>query len=332
MKKWIIVLLLLLLFAPFTCLADGEEAKKAGPGIASGQVFDEAGSPLPGGVVSFFNAEKGVAPLLADVHRIPDTVGRMGPEGRFSLKLKPGSYYMGALIITDPGRGPGPPRAGEKFYYARDDKGDLREIAIGTGEEKDFGQVVVAPPDTFPAAKNLVTVQGRLLMDKEGIPFPGGVVLVKTNMNKQRPDFVSARTDEAGRYEIKLPADTPYFLLGRERAVGRPVPGTYIGTYGSETAINLGGMLPIGTMRPAQPAPGMPPQVEGMNIGPSKDLPKTVMGKPGQTLTGVDIKMFRTPVPEEIREKLQGTLGFGSKMQGTSEEQPQTTPKPEKDK
>ena len=332
MKKWIIVLFVLSLFAPLTCLANSEEAKKAGPGIASGQVVDEGGSPLPGGVVSFFNAEKGVAPLLADVHRIPDTVGRMGPEGRFSLKLKPGSYYMGALIITDPGRGPGPPRAGEKFYYARDDKGDLRVIAIGTGEEKDFGQVVVAPPDTFPAAKNLVTVQGRLLMDKEGIPFPGGVVLVKTNMNKQRPDFVSARTDEAGRYEIKLPADTPYFLLGRERAVGRPVPGTYIGTYGSETAINLGGMRPIGTMRPAQPAPGMPPQVEGMNIGPSKDLPKTVMGKPGQTLTGVDIKMFRTPVPEEIREKLQGTLGFGSKMQGTSEEQPQTTPKPEKDK
>jgi hypothetical protein len=252
----------------------------------------------------------------------------MHPDGRFNLKLNPGSYYMGALIITNPGRGPGPPRAGEKFYYARDDKGDLREIAIGTGEEKDFGQVVVAPPDTFPAAKNLVTVQGRLLMDKEGIPFAGGVVLVKTNMNKQRPDFVSPRTDEAGRYEIKLPADTPYFLLGRERSVGRPAPGTYVGTYGSNTPISLGGILPVGTMRPAQPATPMPPQVEGMNLGPGKDLPKTVMGKPGQTLTGVDIKMFRTPVPEELRKKLQGTLGFGSKMQGTSEEQKKTGQEP----
>jgi len=319
------------MFAPFTCLADGEESQKAGPGIASGQVFDEAGSPLPGGVVSFFNAENGVAPLLADVHRIPNMVGRMGPEGKFSLKLKPGSYYMGALIITDPGRGPGPPREGEKFYYARDDKGGLREISLGSGEEKNFGQIVVALPDTFPAAKNLVTVQGRLLMGKEGIPFAGGVVLVKTNMNNQRPDFVSARTDEEGRYEIKLPADTPYFLLGRERSVGRPAPGSYIGTYGSETPISLGGVLPIGSVRPAQPAIGIP-QVEGMNLGPGKDLPKTVMGKPGQTLTGIDIKMFRTPVPEEQREKLQGTLGFGSKMQGTSEEQPQTTPEPEKDK
>jgi len=332
MKKWIIVLLLLLLFAPFTCLADGENPQKAGPGIASGQVVDEDGSPLPGGVVSFFNAENGVAPLLADVHRIPDVVGRMDPDGRFSLKLKPGSYYMGALIITDPKRGPGPPRPGEKFYYARNDKGDLREIAIGTGEEKDFGQVVVALPDTFPAAKNLVTVQGRLLMDKEGIPFAGGVVLVKTDINNQRPDFISARTDEEGRYEIKLPADTPYFLLGRERAVGRPAPGTYVGTYGSETPISLGGVLPIGSFRPAQPAIGMPPQAEGMNLGPGKDLPKTVMGKPGQTLTGIDIKMFRTPVPEEQREKLQGTLGFGAKIQGTGEEQKEKVQEPEKSK
>ncbi len=331
MKKLIIVLLLLLLFAPFTCLADAENPQKAGPGIASGQVVDEDGSPLPGGVVSFFNAENGVAPLLADVHRIPDMVGRMGPEGKFSLKLKPGSYYMGALIITDPKRGPGPPRAGEKFYYARDDKGDLREIGVVPGEEKNLGQVVVALPDTFPAAKNLITVQGRLLMDKEGIPFAGGVVLVKTNINNPRPDFVSARTDEEGRYEIKLPPETPYFLLGRERSVGRPAPGSLVGTYGSKRPISLGGALPIGGVRPVQPASGMP-EVEGLDLGPGKDQPKTIMGKPGQTITGIDITMFRTPVPGELREKLQGTLGFSKKMQGTGEEQQQAVPEPEKGK
>ena len=331
MKKWIIVLFVLSLFAPLTFLANGEEAKKAGPGIASGQVVDEDGSPLPGGVVSFFNAEKGVAPLIADVHRIPDIVGRMHPDGRFNVKLKPGSYYMGALIITGPGRGPGPPKKGEKFYYARDDQGDLREIAIGTGEEKDFGQIVMALPDTFPAAKNLVTVQGRLLMDKEGIPFAGGVVLVKKNMNQMRPDFVSPRTDEAGRYEIKLPADTPYFLVGRERSVGRPGPGSYVGTYGSNKPFNLGGVLPIGNLGGGRPASGIP-AVEGVDIGPSKDLPKTVIGKPGQSFTGVDIMMFKIPVPSEQREKLQGTLGFGVNKQGKDKEQKQTAPEPEKDK
>jgi hypothetical protein len=257
-------------------------------------------------------------------------VGRMEPDGRFNVKLRPGSYYMGALIITEPGRGPGPPRPGEKFYYARDDQGDLREIAIGTGEEKDFGQIVVVLPDTFPAAKNLVTIQGRLLKD-DGTPFAGGSVLVKKNLYKQRPDFVSPRTDEAGRYEIKLPADTPYFLVGRERSVGRPVPGSYVGTYGSNKPISLGGALPIGTVRPSLPTSGMP-TAQGLELGPGEALPKTVMGKPGQTLTGIDIKMFKTPVPGEQREKLQGTLGFSQKMEGTGAEQKQTAPESEKNK
>jgi len=247
--------------------------------------------------VSFFNTEKGVAPLIAGTHRIPDMVGRMTPDGRFSIKLKPGSYYMGALIFSDPGRGPGPPMEGEKFYYAPDNKGNLREIVIGPGQEKSLDQIVVALPDTFPAAKNLVTIQGRLLRD-DGSPLVGGVVLVKTNMNNQRPDFVSPRTDENGIYTIKLPADTPYFLLGRERSVGHPVPGSYVGTYGSKTPISLGGALPIGNVRPAQPASGMP-TVEGIDLGPGKDLPKTVMGKPGQTLTGVEITMFKMPVTDE---------------------------------
>jgi len=330
MRKWIVLLILLLLFAPFTCLANSEKPQKKGPGTAFGQVVDEDGSPLPGGVVSFFNAKNGVAPLIADVHRIPDRVGRMDPDGRFNVKLRPGSYYMGALVITHPGRGPGPPRPGEKFYYARNDKGNLREIAIGTGEEKDFGQIVMALPDTFPAAKNLVTIQGRLLKD-DGTPFVGGVVLVKTDMAKQRPDFISQRTDENGRYEIKLPAGMSYFFIGRERSVGRPAPGSYVGTYGSNKPISLGGALPIGNLRQGQPASGMP-TVEGLDLGPGKDLPKKVMGKPGQTLTGIDIKMFMTPVPGEQRKKLQGTLGFGVNKQGKDNEQKETAPESEKEK
>jgi hypothetical protein len=56
------------------------------------------------------------------------------------------------------------------------------------------------------------------------------------------------------------------------------------------------------------------------------------MGKPGETLTGMDIKMFKIPVPSEQREKMQGTLGFSKKMQGTDEEQKQTAPEPVKGK
>jgi len=265
------------------------------------------------GVVSFFSTEKGIPPLIGKLHRVPDNIGRMENGGKFTVKLLPGSYYMGAMIVTDPNRKPGPPREGEKFYYMRDDKGNLREITIGIKEVKDVGTVVAALPGTFPIEKKLVTVEGRLLMENKQ-PYVGGVVLVKRDMGNPRPDFVSERTGEDGKFKLQLPAGTPYYLLGRERSVGRPIPGTYIGTYGSKSPISQGGALPIGSVRPPQPASGRP-TVDGVELGPGQDLPVTVSGKPGETLTGIDILMFKMPVPGEQREKLQGTLGFDAQKE-----------------
>lgn len=311
MRKWSIVLLLFLWSVPLVCQAAGVPGfMKERMGTLTGQAVNEAGKPLAGGgVVSFFNTEKGVPPLIANMHRIPDMVGRLEANGKFNVNLLPGSYYMGMLLVTDPSRGPGPPREDETFYFARDDQGNLREFTIGNKEMKDAGQVVGALPDSFPLAKNLVTIEGRLIKE-DGTPFAGGVVLIKTDMSSARPDFVSARTGEDGKFKLQLPADTPYYLLGRERAVGRPVPGTYIGTYGSTSAISEGGSLPIANVRPTGPTSGMP-QAEGLEVGPGEDLPATVKGKAGESIAGIDIMMFRMPVPEEQKEKLQGTLGFG---------------------
>ncbi len=89
----------------------------------------------------------------------------------------------------------------------------------------------------------------------------------------------------------------------------------------------LGGSLPIGNLMQGLPASGMP-AAEGVDINPGKDLPKTVIGKPGQSFTGVDIMMFKMPVPGEQREKLQGTLGFGEKKPGTDKEQKKTGQEP----
>ncbi len=323
MKKLHIGLVLLILTVPILCQAK-IPAHKFLLASLTGQVFTEDGKALPGGVVSFFNTKKGIPPLVANMHRVPDMVGKMRTDGKFVIRLQPGTYYMGALVITDPGRGPGPPRPGEIFYYARSTSGTLRELTLEAKEIKDVGQIIVATPENFPAAKSLVTIKGRLLLE-DGKPFVGGVVLVKTDMNKVRPDFVSARTGEDGKFSLKLPAETPYYLLGRERAVGRPVPGAFIGTYGSSSSISEGGLLPVGNAGPGQPA-GMP-QVEGAEIGPSKDWPASISGKAGETLSGFDITMFKLPVPEEQREKFQGTLGLG--LRGQFDENSENTQAPE---
>lgn len=329
MQKWIVVQLFFFLLSPLVSQAAVPGFMKERMATFSGQVVNEDGKPLQGGKVSFFNAKKGIPPIIVRVHRIPDKVGRMAPDGTFSVKLLPGTYYMGALVITDPGRGPGPPREGEDFYFIKDTKGNLREFTLGNKETQDVGKVVAALPDSFPKAKNLVTIQGRLLKEN-GTPFAGGVVLVKTDLNKARPDFISAPTDAEGKYSLNLPADTEYYILGREQAVGRPVPGSYLGTYGSTLPISEGGALPIGNVGPIQPADM--PQVEGLEIGPGGDLPLAVSGKAGQTLTGIDILMFKVPVPGEQREKLQGTLGFGDEFKEKMDKIVPLPSKPAKEK
>jgi len=119
MKKWFFILLFVLLASPLVCQAGVPGFMKKRMGTLSGQVMTDDGQPVPGGIVSFFDAENGIPPLIADMHRIPDMIGRMGSDGRFSVKLLPGSYYMGALIISDPGRGPGPPKKERHFILPR---------------------------------------------------------------------------------------------------------------------------------------------------------------------------------------------------------------------
>jgi hypothetical protein len=77
----------------------------------------------------------------------------------------------------------------------------------------------------------------------------------------------------------------------------------------SNSAISEGGALPIGNVRPAQPGSGMPGLL-GFNEMKNEQA-KPLIGKAGEVLLGIDITMFKVPVPGELREKLQGTLGFG---------------------
>jgi hypothetical protein len=312
MKKRILLLLMILLLLPLAAPA-GDTS-----GTLSGQVVNDAGVPLPGGVVSFFFTEKG-SPMVGTTHRLPDMVGRMDTAGRFSAKLVQGTYYIGALVITEPGRGPGPPRQGELFYFIRDAGGNLQEFDVKASETIDAGQLAGVMSKELFTEKDMITVEGKLLTE-DGKPFVGGIVLAKTDMNSQRPDFVSERTGADGRFQLKLPAGVDYYLVSRERVIGRPTPGTYVGVLGSNASIIAGGALPIGNVRPpSQPASGMPrqiPQQRGKpEIRPTNELPNVIKGAPGQTISNVDIMMFKIPDPNAQREALQGTLGFETEEQ-----------------
>ena len=68
--------------------------------------------------------------------------------------------------------------------------------------------------------------------------------------------------------------------------------------------------MPIGSAQPAKPGSGMP-NLPGFSQMEENQQPKALTGSAGQVIDGIDIMMFKMPVPGEQRDKLQGTLGFG---------------------
>lgn len=312
MKKWIIALLLFFFAAPLVCRAELPGPRQDLLGTLSGQVvIDNDISFTQGGTISFFNTARGIPPMATSMHPIPEMAGEIDPDGRFNINLMPGSYYIGVQIRTAP-RGPGAANMEKTSYFARDDKGNLREVTIEAKEMKDIGQVIGALPDTFPVPKNFVIIEGRLVKE-DGTPFANGVVLVRTEI-QSRPDFVSENTGNDGKFRLQLPADTPYYLLARGRPADRSVPESYRGAYGMTAAIGKGGASPIGKVRPATPDSGMP-QDEMSKPEPGKDVPKPIAGKPGERITGIEIMMFKVSRQGKQNNKLKGPPGIREQKQ-----------------
>jgi len=151
------------------------------------------------------------------------------------------------------------------------------------------------------------TVTGRVL-DETGGPLPGAVVLAKQDLNTPRPEFLSNRTGEDGKFVLTLPAAKSFFLVARETIAGaRPRPGQRVGTYGirSET-----GMASPMIVKAGGPPPGVREEDQG-----ARDRALPVSGAEGETIAGIEINMYR--VPEAVKASIQGTPGSPKFETGT---------------
>lgn len=206
-RYFILLLGISLVFAKI-CASAPPGYMKEFTGTMTGHVCTEDGAPLPGGIISFFEMSKGLPPLVANMHRIPDLVAIMGPKGQFKVKLVPGSYYMRA-IVTDPKRGLGPPREGETSYFAKSDTGNLRIFTLTEKEVIDVGSVLGGLPESFPENSELATVEGIILRES-GQPYEGANATLKTDKKRQRPDYISAKTNKDGKFFLKVPSGQYY--------------------------------------------------------------------------------------------------------------------------
>jgi len=249
--------------------------------------------PEEGLIVSFFDKKKGPPPTEAGMHRVPEMVVRSDGKGHFSVSLLPGKYYMG-VMLRKRGVGPGPPRPGEKFFFAMSAEHKLDLFTVETKKVNDLKKVSIAAPDQIEELQDFVTITGRVV-DESGAPFSGALILVKDNPAVARPLFISAPSDKEGNYQIKLPPDTTYYLVARQRIQGgRPLPGSYVGTFGKNAP----------TQGTGQESIGAPAGVAGQG-GEGEALP--VSGKKGTVMNKVNITMFKVPDPEANRKKYQKT-------------------------
>lgn len=305
---------------PFGCLLAlasvffGSQPVWAGiPGFMLARMGELAGSveligeklPNNGVIMAFFNQETGPPPIESGMRRVPDMLGRSDGSGNFNIRLLPGKYFVG-MLIRETGEGPGPPRPGEKFFFAQDDTNHLRLFEVPERQTVSVGVLRGVAPEKVKDFMEFTTISGRVV-DEEGKPLAGAFVLVKTNPSTARPLFISSPTDSDGRYRIKVPPDTIYYIVARDQIQGgRPLPGSYVGTYGKTAPTQGTGSEGIG-------APA------GVGSGGEGDaLP--VSGGKGQVIDNVDIAVFRLPDPEGNRNKYQKDAA----KEGSAKPEPET--------
>jgi len=295
MKRFKLFALLIFLIIPLNSQAKMPLSLLKKMGVMSGQVYIE-NKPLPDSIVSFFLVKNGPPPVEDGMRRVPEFLSRTDNHGKFNTRLMAGDYYIG-ILLREPGAGPGPPREGEKFYFASSRQGKLQVFSIREKEILDIGIINGASPGSFTEPADYFTVSGTV-KNARGEPFPGIVILGKSQLNIPRPEFISVRTGADGVYTLKLSTSKAYFLVARETiANARPRPGSYIGTYG---IMSITGLATPSIFSAGSPPPGVLSHDDGSRA-------KLVSGSSGEEISNVDIFMYQVPNPEEVKASVQGT-------------------------
>jgi len=306
-KRFAFVLGLLLLLFNATSWADVPGFMKEQMGTLKGTVYAKD-KVYPNAIVALFDKANGPPPIVGSARRVPDAIDRSTEQGEFSVKLLPGTYYMGTMF-RETSKGMGPPREGEEYFFIESEPGKLREFTIETKKVSEVGRVNGSPPGAFQEFKKFITIKGKIT-GENGKPLAGALVTLKDNMDAPRPRYISEGSAADGTFSIKVPPGK-YFAVGRESvAGGKPGIGSSIGSFGKTAPLGNSGSPPnVGSQSGASPAArGLQGAGEGQAIA--------IEGKDGDLIENVNIQMFKIPNPVETRAK------FEAEAQSSTTEKP----------
>ncbi len=227
-----------LVFSLLFSVTDIGFSQETKTGVVTGKLITKDGKPMSGGKVFFFNAETGPPPSPERYWRVPDEISDMDSEGRFSVVLVAGRYFMGAIKRVS---GPeiGPPRDGDMFLASRDENGKPKQYMIRKGEKTDIGVISGATPFKRPQIKDGISAIEGTVIFQDGKPAEGALVFAyMTPTMTGRPTFVSEKAGRDGKYVLRVSEGGKYYLKVRDiYGGGPPTKGGIVGSYAGEAPI-----------------------------------------------------------------------------------------------
>lgn len=250
-----------------------------GTSTINGRFLLENGEPLTDGIAAVFGADHPYPLEFGNLHRIPDYVAPVDEEGRFTMVLAAGRFYLGVIVKDDPA-GTGPPEPADRTFSAVEEENKRKIFEIQRGIDKNLGDIQVASLKTDEEISDFFTIHGKIL-NREGKPFETAWIMVRRNRQAKRPDFISKKITDDGQFTLHLPAGGPYFLIAKSvPGIGRPQAGSFVGAYTG------------------------PNPVFDQNMPEPK--PQPLSGSAGDTLAHIQIVMIEVPDAELRKATMQG--------------------------
>ena len=208
-------------------------------GALTGQMKVKGGGPLANGQVFLFRKTSGPPPSPDRYWRVPDEVVTTDGEGRFTVQLLEGSYYLGASK-RPAGREIGPLRDGDYYLPSDIQGGKVWEFAVKSGKTTKAGIIAEIVPYRKDANKGdapLTAIEG-VVTDADGKPVERVMVFAFVSPGMiGKPLYVSERSGKDGRYVLRVHSGGTYYLKARDLyGGGAPKPGEFMGGYGKTEA------------------------------------------------------------------------------------------------
>jgi hypothetical protein len=206
-----------------------DEPVGAATGVLAGQFVQNGKIPLAGG--RLFVYDKALGPPSSDRYvRVPDQIGSLDEEGRFSLELPAGTYYVSAMKMPEGGL-MGPPADGELIYFKMDPQGNIQPFRVNAGATTDAGVVstsVAYVRNRVSPGKGMTLVEGTVT-DADGAPVEGALILAYVTPGIQDKAFyVSDRTAKEGKFVLRVGDGGTFYLRVRGEYGGTPREGEIV--------------------------------------------------------------------------------------------------------